>query len=346
MSKANTVKEYKCLNCNAGLEFNPESQNWDCNYCFSRFTKEALDKVYVVDEPTHEEMPELDSYHCTSCGAELLSDNTTSATFCVYCKNPTVIRSRFSGKFKPRFVIPFKMTKEKAKSIYSAWIKKRFFAPSEFKHQEEIEKITGIYAPFWLFDCTADGYIEGDATTVSSWRSGNYRYTKTRFFRVSRAGTMKYDNVPCDASKKLDDKLMHMIEPYSYADLKDFSMQYMSGFMAEKYDVDSNEAGQVIQGRVKQFVETTLKGTVNGYASFSVADSQVNLSDENHDYSMLPVYLLVNKYKGKEHKFMINGQTGKVVGETPISIGKMFAFGGALFAALTVLTIFGGAFFV
>lgn len=121
-------------------------------------------------------MPELDSYICNSCGAELIADNTTSATFCIYCKSPAVIKSRFSGRFRPRNVIPFRLTKEQAKEIYQKWIKKRIFAPKEFKLKEEVDKITGIYAPFWLFDCKADGLsaekppesIPGDRATTNT----------------------------------------------------------------------------------------------------------------------------------------------------------------------------------
>lgn len=343
---AKTVSEYKCLNCGAGLAFNPESQNWDCNYCFSSFSKEELDKAYHVEAASEEDMPELDSYHCTSCGAELVADQNTSATFCVYCKNPTVIKSRFSGKFKPKSLIPFQFTKEKAQELYTNWVRRRLFAPSEFKSREEAEKITGVYAPYWLFDCEVFSAIEAEATTVKTWTSGDYRYTKTKYYIVIRGGTASYDNIPIDASKKLDDELMHKVEPYDYKDLKDFSMQYMSGFMAERYDVESDEAKKVMEQRVKNYMEESLKSTVKGYNSFRVTDVELQLLQANKDYSMLPVYLLVEKYKDKEHLFVINGQTGKIVGKTPISIVKMLAFGAAVFFGTWILTVLGGAFLV
>lgn len=142
------------------------------------------------------------------------------------------------------------MTKAQAEEIYRKWIRKKIFAPSEFKTKEEIENVTGIYAPFWLFDCNIDGYIEGEGTKVSHWVQGEYRYTQTKFYRVLRKGLVEYNQVPVDASKKLDDTLMHKIEPYNYNDLTGFSMQYMSGFMAEKFDVESEEAKSVILLRI------------------------------------------------------------------------------------------------
>lgn len=340
------VKEYKCLNCSAALEFYPPSQNWKCHFCSSEFSKEQLDAAFQQEEPSDQDMPELDSYRCTSCGSELIADSTTSATFCLYCKNPTIIKSRFSGRFKPKNLIPFKLTKEQAEDIYKKWIRKRRFTPDEFKQKEKIEKITGIYAPFWLFNSKADGMINGEATKVRSWTQGKYRYTQTMYYRVFRKGNAKYQRVPVDASKKLDDKFMHMIEPYNYNELTDFSMKYMSGFMAEKYDVEAPEAEAVMKERVDQYLEDRLKSTVNGYSSYNVHEKQIELSDTTQDYSMLPVYLLINKYKGKDHIFIVNGQTGKVVGDTPISFLKQILFAGLAFILVWGVAVFGGALFV
>ncbi|HBI02482.1 MAG TPA: DNA helicase PriA [Paenibacillaceae bacterium] len=343
-----SVKEYKCLNCKAGLTFDPASQKWKCGYCFSEFTKAQLDVALKEEEQEQldQAMPDLDSYHCTSCGAELIIDGTISATHCLYCKSPAIIKSRFTGKFKPKRVIPFKLTKSQAEDLYRKWIKKRLFAPNEFKTQEEIKRVTGVYAPFWLFDCMVDGEIDGEGTKVSSWTVGEYRYTKTKYFRVVRKGKIKYHNIPVDASKKLDDTLMHKMEPYNYNDLTDFSLQYMSGFMAEKYDVEADEAGKVMKERVNDYTEERLKDTVHGYTSYLVQGRQISVADEAHDYSLLPVYILVNNYKEKEHIFMVNGQTGKVVGDAPISFLKQLVFAGSIFAIVWLVAVFGGALIV
>ncbi|HHT65426.1 MAG TPA: DNA helicase PriA, partial [Clostridiales bacterium] len=304
--------QYKCLNCHAGLEFNPPSQKWKCHYCFSEFAKEELDQVHQAEDLDGEEMPELDVYHCSSCGAELIADQTTSATFCLYCKNPSIIKSRFTGRFKPKYLIPFHLTREQAKELYRKWIGKRLFAPGEFKYKEEVDKVTGVYAPFWLFDCTTNGTVQGQGIRVNHWRQGEYRYTRTQYFRVVRRGIAEYKKVPVDASKKLDDTLMQLIEPYHYKDMTDFSMQYMSGFMAEKYDVESEEAKAAAKSRVEQFTRNRLKETIGGYTSYHDTSSEISMVESEEHYALLPVYLLRNKYKGKDLLFIVNGQTGKV----------------------------------
>ncbi|HZK33803.1 MAG TPA: DNA helicase PriA [Bacillota bacterium] len=341
-----SIKQYKCLSCKAGLKFDPPSQKWKCEYCFSEYEKEQLDSAQTIKEIPDEDMPELDAYHCNNCGADLLADDTTSATFCLYCKSPTVIKTRFSGRFKPRYVIPFRVTKPNAKEIYRKWIGKRIFAPTEFKHQEEIDKVTGIYAPYWLFDCKIDAMVEGEGRKIKTWRQGDYRITQTKYYSIMRSGDIGYEMIPVDASIKLSDELMELIEPYNYSDITDFSMQYMSGFMAERYDVESEDAGNAMKKRVERYAEDRLKTTINGYSSTTIKNKQVNFCEVVDNYAMLPVYLLVNKYKDKSHTFIINGQTGKVSGETPIDKKKQFLFAAGIFAATWIVAVFGGALFV
>ncbi|TYQ16690.1 UNVERIFIED_CONTAM: replication restart DNA helicase PriA [Acetivibrio alkalicellulosi] len=341
----NSVNAYKCPSCGAPLEFQPATQNWKCNYCLTEHEKEHFGTC-DTSEDSHKNMDELDSYSCKNCGAELIADSTTSATFCLYCKSPTIIKTRFSGQFRPKSVIPFRLTKEQAVNIYENMIKKCILAPNEFKRKEEIEKVTGIYAPFWLFDCKANGDIAGEATIIKTWRRGDYKYTQTKYFYISRKGNARYKKIPVDASTKLDDKFMHMIEPFNYSDVTDFSMKYMSGFMAEKYDVGSPDAQKVMKKRVEEYIESRLRSTVQGYSTYNIRSRQVSLADIEPSYSMLPIYLMINKYRGKDHVFIVNGQTGKVVGDMPISPIKQFLFAVIVFVIVWIIGVFGGALFV
>jgi DNA-directed RNA polymerase subunit RPC12/RpoP len=353
------VKIYKCLGCHAPLAFDPISQNWKCKYCFSQFTKEQLDasplnqdeddiQEQSVEEEQHKEQfeesmtEELDAYHCNNCGAELLADETTSATFCLYCKSPTIIKTRFSGRFKPSYVIPFKIDHKKAEELYYAWIRKRFFAPKLFKQKDEIEKITGIYAPFWMFNSKVSAYFEGQGTKVKTWSQGSYRYTNTRFYDVLREGQIAYSNIPVDGSIKLDDTLMELIEPFNYDELKPFSMQYMSGFMAERYDLELTEAEKVAKNRIEGFASARIRDTALGYTTLSTTRNQVQYNELNDDYYLMPIYLLNNRFKDKDHIFIINGQTGKVVGQTPISLKKQLLFGLGVFLVTWVVVAIGG----
>lgn len=340
------VKSYKCLSCGSALEFDPESQKWKCHFCSSEYFKEELDSADRQEPVVEEATPELDAYQCSNCGAEVIADSTTSATFCLFCKSPAIIKSRFEGKFRPSAQIPFKLTKSQAEDLYKKWIRKCLFAPKSFKDQEEIQKITGMYAPFWVFDCLAKGTLDGEATRVSHYTRGDYNYTLTKYYHVVREGRVEYERVPVDSSTKLDDELMQKIEPFDYTDLTDFSMQYLSGFLSEKYDVESSTAEEVMRERVEAYLEQRLMATANGYSLFVPTHKDVNLSDIQPEYVLLPVYLLTNSFRGKNHAFIVNGQTGKVVGETPISPARQMIFAAGLFLVLWIIAVLGGALYV
>ena len=344
-----SVKSYKCLNCKAPLTFDPSTQEWKCDYCFSHFDKGELDASPLnQDHPESEtvvedEGDEIDVYHCENCGAELVADHTTAATFCLYCKSPSIIKTRFSGKFKPTKVIPFKIQKKEAEDLYRKWIRKALFAPRDFKEDEEIEKVTGMYAPFWMYNSKVTEQLAGQGTRVSAWRSGNYNYTKTKYYNVSRKISVAYNQVPVDGSKKLDDTLMQMIEPYDYHEIKPFSMQYMSGFLAERYDVDEPEARKTAESRIEDFAKTRVRGTVSGYNSFTPNSSETSYDSFDNEYVLMPVYILNNIFQGKDHIFLVNGQTGKVVGQTPLSRKKQFLFAAAVFIGSWLAVGLGGA---
>jgi len=144
----------------------------------------------------------------------------------------------------------FQIDKGTGKEIYQKWIKKRIFAPKEFKLKEEVDKITGIYAPSGSLTAKRTA-LSAEKPPESFLETGQLQYTQTKYYSILRRGHARYKRIPVDASKKLDDKYMHMIEPFDYKDLKDFSMKYMSGFMAERYDVESAEAVTILKDRVK-----------------------------------------------------------------------------------------------
>ncbi len=339
-----SIKEYTCPNCKAGLAFNPESQKLKCDYCLSEFSEAELDvNNNKNNESTQDSMDNLNSYSCASCGAELIADETTAATFCVYCNSHSIIKNRFSGKFEPKSIIPFKLSKEDAEEIYKKWIKQHKFAPNEFKDKTEVEKLTGIYIPFWLFNNSATGQLTGEGIKVKTWSDKNYKYTQTKYYNIIRECTAKYTGIPIDGLNKIDNSLMLGIEPYDYKELTDFSMKYMSGYMAEKYDVDASEAAYVASERVKQYLGASLSETVKGYSKFTKNSNICNITNIDYSYIMLPLYFLSNEFNGKKYEFIINGQTGKIIGDTPIDRKSQFKFAFIIFLICWLIIAIGGA---
>lgn len=343
------VLSYQCPNCGAPLEFNSETQNWDCKFCLSSFTLEDLedfDKKQQKEEEEEEEQQAEEGakkcYYCPNCGAELVTDESTVATFCTFCGNPSVLTKELDGKFQPERLIPFQINKEQAQEELYRLCRKKPLLPKDFTDKAHIEKVSGIYVPFWLSDCYVDASVEGTGEIVKTWRRGDTQYTKVSVYRLERSGALTYHNLPTDASRKMDDKMMDALEPFSYRQLRKFHTGYLSGYFAQRYDVGKEESQQRIKERIEKSAEEKLRNSCMGYSSVQITSKNVDILKSQQQYVMLPVWLLYTKYKEKDYLFAINGQTGKMVGDLPMSIPKIFAFAGLITAITTILGTIGG----
>lgn len=346
------VTNYQCPSCNAPLRFDADSGKLMCDYCQSSFTAEEVDAYYAVKNAkaaqnvrawdTSGTQGEWDAasvkaYSCPSCGAQLICDAVAAATSCPYCGNNTIIPGNLSGAIKPNFVIPFKLDKEAATSGLKKHYKGKPFLPKSFRAENHISEIRGIYVPFWLFDCSADAAASFRGTRTHSSVEGKYRVTTTEHFEIERAGIMDFASIPVDASEKMPDAHMDSIEPFDYTGLKPFSNAYLAGYAADRYDVGPDDSFERADARVRQSAVQVLCDTVSGYESVSTAWEHISLVRGEAKYALLPVWILNTKWKDKDFLFAMNGQTGKLVGDLPISWAKVLIWFGGLTLGLSLL---------
>lgn len=351
-----TMLEYKCPSCGGAIHFDSQLQTVTCPYCDTQFDMQALKELDEVlkqqpqDDLSWQQQPGdwqeedlVSSFVCQSCGGEILCEATTAATSCPYCGNPVIMTERLSGTLRPDLVIPFKLDKEAAKAALKAHFKGKPLLPKTFKTENRLNQLQGVYVPFWLFDADADADIRYKATRVSVWSDSHYNYTKTSYYSIHRAGSLGFDGVPVDGSKKMDDTLMESLEPYDLADAVDFQTAYLAGYLADRYDVSSQESMSRANQRIKTSTETAFAQTVIGYNTVVPEASAVQLKNSKARYALLPVWVLHTKYRGKDYLFAMNGQTGKFVGNLPVNWG---AFWGWLLgiAAIVSAAAFGISF--
>ncbi len=346
----NTVLEYKCPCCNAGLKYDNKTGEMVCEYCDNKFSVEQLEQLSEIEVEaqnpsdakwdkyeTHRTEEETTEFICNSCGAAITGDDNLAATECPYCGNPVILKQRIDGMLRPDYIIPFKLDKQAAKDALKKFYKGKPLLPKFFKEENNIDKITGIYVPFWLFDCDANGKMRFDATRISSWRSGNYQYTKVSHYLVTRSGEMAFEKIPVDASQKMDDSYMDSIEPFNYNEMVDFGTAYLSGYFADKYDVSDEECSPRAAKRVRTSLEEELRSTVIGYSGITIKSSNINTNNGDIKYALFPVYMLNTKYRDKTYTFAMNGQTGKFVGKLPISKGRFAAWAAGIAAAVALI---------
>lgn len=323
------VIDNKCLACNAPIKFDPSTGKFKCEYCKSEFTAEQLknmddQKLNTKEEATDDEYV---TYNCPDCGANIITDLETAATFCIYCGNTSIIKNRLTGKFAPSKIIPFKTTKEDAIKAFKGLKKGRPLIPKSFISEKNIEKITGVYIPFWLFDILVDGTIEAKGTKVQHWSKGDKRYTKTDYYEMIRTGNIEFDRIPIDGSTKFDDEIMNTIEPFDYNELVDYNHAYLSGFLAEKYNVEKDESFELAKNRALQSGKDVMMNDMIGYATKTEKTNTLNADNQNTEYVLLPVWMVNVKYNDKYYLFAMNGQTGEFVGNIPFDKKKAIIIG-------------------
>ena len=364
------VTNYQCPACTGPLHFSAETGKLVCDYCSSAYDVAEIEALYAQKEAEAAAAKEaadakaeaakadaadggwdtsglssdwgadadgLRVYGCPSCGAELICDETTAATSCPYCGNPTVVPGQFSGALKPEFVLPFRMTKDDAVRALRAHYRGKPFLPRSFTAGNHIEEIQGVYVPFWLFDGGAEGEVDYKAANSRTYRDDDYEVTETDHYDVHRGGSISFEKVPVDASSKMPDDHMDSIEPYDYAGLKPFSTAYLPGFLADKYDVTEEESHDRADGRCSASLEGALRRTTTAYDSCVPLRQDIRLRRGKVHYALLPVWMLHTKWNGKDFLFAMNGQTGKLVGDLPTDMGKFWAIFAAVAAPVTAI---------
>jgi len=354
---ATQITNYQCPACTGPLQFSSDIGKLKCEYCGSEYEVAYIEQLYASKEDTaaaagtetlwdldmaggewsDEEASHMRAYSCPSCGAQVICDDTTAATSCPYCGNPTTVPGNFAGTLKPDFTIPFMLDKEYAKNALRNFYKGKKFLPNSYASENRIEEIKGIYVPFWLFSCVSDGNVIYDATRVHSHTTGKEEVTVTEHYRVARSGNVTFDKVPVDGSVKMPDSHMEAIEPYDYAGLKPFSSAYLPGFLADKYDIGADECNKRANERIKTSTEDAFMSTVNGYNSVTVKSSNIRINKGDVKYAFFPVWMLNTKWKDKDFLFAVNGQTGKLVGDLPVDRGKFWLWFACIAAPIFVV---------
>ena len=352
------LQEFKCPCCDGAIEFDSTLQKMKCPYCGSEFEIEAL-QAYDAElngQPSENmtwdtaagsdwqpgETEGLRIYTCNTCGGEIVADETTGASECPFCGNPVIMTGQFAGALKPDLVIPFKVDKKAAIAALQNHYKGKRLLPKVFKDENHIKEVKGLYVPVWLFDTDADAFVRYHATRTRSWSDSQYNYTETQHFSVTRSGGIGFENVPVDGSTKMDDTLMESIEPFNIGDAVDFQTAYLSGYLADKYDVDAETSIDRANERIKKSTEESFASTVQGYTSVIPESTIINLQNGRARYALYPVWILNTQWNGQKFTFGINGQTGKIAGDLPMDKNAfwkwMFGVAGAVAAAVFALS--------
>lgn len=319
-SSADSVK---CPGCSSNMIYNPDIKGLICKNCGGIY--KASDLTIISESRAYDEGELTDindkqnEITCNNCGAHIVADKNTSATTCAFCGSPALIVGRLSHKFEPDYIIPFKINKEEAVNGLSEWAESGKNIPKLFYSQKNIEKITGIYVPFWLTDADCSLVVDVDGFKVTGLNSG-------ALYRITREYDLNLQLLPFDGSTKWKDYLMRAIEPFNYEEMELYreSQAYLNGFKAERFDLPYYQMTDTIYHRIESLAYyRASKIRFPDYDKSQVHNVSTFVDKMNFYYCLIPIWFINYDYGGEKYQFIVNGQTGKVAGEAPLNVSKL-----------------------
>ena len=317
----------QCPTCGAGLRFDIASQLAVCDHCQNRFDpKEIRDNF--GDEAKTEKAFDSFVFVCPSCGAELdTTDKNDAVGFCPYCGGASMIFDKIRRDWIPEKVVPFQITKEQCKEKYIAEVKKFPFVSRKFRDPKLIESFRGIYMPYCDFEGAVDGKVTLQALGAEK-DVGNYYY-ETNLYEIT--GNAKYiinGGSSHDASIAFDDHISERVAPFDPKKEQDFRPAYLSGFYAETGNIDMNEYGPVLLDKMiptvaKQMASDSLiKNSVPGdniSVNTSHSENRIPMKISPVHRKLFPVWFMSYRVGDKITYAAVNGESGKVVADLPLS---------------------------
>ena len=338
-SRENTAKtmeqtDEKCPSCGGVMAYDPAVGKLVCEYCGATldFEEQLPDIAREInfdlaeDYENHDWGADKKTVICRSCGAESIYDSLQIADICPYCGSNLVVEAGAADAMAPGGVCGFALTAKQAGDKFKAWIKRKIFAPKQVRKGTIPDSFKGVYLPYWTFDTeTTTGYTARYGKTRTVTVNGK-THTHVDWYRTSGVYDKIFDDLLISGTDRYDKTAMSKIEPFDTASGKVYKPEYIAGFVAERYSVGLNEAWNRGRTKVNDIFEDNIKDYIKRSKNANYVDSlkmSTDYKNVKYKYLMLPVWMSSFRYKEKIYNFMVNGQTGKVGGKTPVSAWKV-----------------------
>jgi predicted RNA-binding Zn-ribbon protein involved in translation (DUF1610 family) len=356
MAEIQALAKHPCAACGAQAQWDPAKQLLVCPFCGSAtpFRVDAATGA-IVELDLAKALRELSDEHrgwnaakrtvqCQSCKAVSVFDPERVAQNCGFCGSPALIDyQEIKAPIRPESLLPFKMTEGLVRDQIRRWYASKWLAPNALKSRALVDRVHGIYIPYWTFDAHAVCPWEAEAGhyyyTTETYRDskGNRQTRQVRHTRWEPAsGEVRhfFDDEPIPGTHGVPHDLLAEVEPFPTAELVPYDTAFLSGFVVEHYQIVLFDAAERSRDAMTMKLYKMAAAQVPG-------DTHRNLqihpqfSGQTFKHVLVPLWLLTYNYGTKVFQVVVNGYTGAMAGRYPKSPWKV-----ALLVLLIIIIAF------
>jgi LSD1 subclass zinc finger protein len=356
------IRTFPCVSCGAKLAFAPGTRHLKCEFCGAENSiaendarVEELDfDAYLKAIEGKGETFEAETAKCEKCGAEQRLPDHHFAAQCGFCSAPIVAKTYAKRLVKPRAMVPFQLDRRRAQDEFRRWVKGLWLAPGELKRYAQSDAaMTGTYLPFWTYDCATasdyDGERGEDYYTDESYTTRNAagetvtqvrRVKHTNWFPASGHVEHFHDDVLVLASQSLPPTMRGAASAWNLKALVPYQAEFVSGYLAEAYQIGLCEGFPIAKDQIDATIYGLVRADIGGDQQ-RVRNVSTRYTDVRFKHVLLPVWMSAYRFRNKTYRFLVNGQTGEVAGDSPISWQKVTWLVAAAIICFILILIFG-----
>jgi hypothetical protein len=344
MPDISALQKHPCAACGAQAEWNPAKQLLVCRFCGTAapFKVDAvsgaiqeIDLVRALRELPDEErgwQTTKRTVQCQSCKAVSVFDPERVGQNCDFCGSPALVDyQEIKAPIRPQSVLPFKVAEGAVREQIRGWYASKWLAPGSLKTRAMVDRVRGVYIPYWTFDAHADCPWEAEAGhyyyTTETYRDdqGRMQTRQVRHVRWEPAsGEVHhfFDDQPVPGTRGLSHPLLGQVEPFPTTELVPYDTAYLSGFVVEHYQIVLFDAAERSQEAMIRALNEMCAAQVPG-DTYRNLQMHPAFSGRTFKHILVPVWLLTYNYSSRVFQVVVNGSTGRIAGEYPKSFWKI-----------------------
>jgi hypothetical protein len=360
MSEVSAVRKHPCPECGGDAEWNAAKRALVCPYCGTIQPWSESQKAFgaaILEHPLEQALlrvphsarglhEEKKSVKCESCFAISVFDSTRVAQRCDFCGSPAIVPvDALPDLITPESLLPVVIADTQIRDQLREWYRSRWWAPNKLKRAALTDTLHGIYLPYWTFDAHVDAewtaesgyhYYETESYRDSNGNTQTRRVQRTRWESSSGSIAHFFDDDVVPASVGVHADLLRKVEPFpTTTDLKPYDPAFVRGWTVERYQIDLRQASQTSQEQMENTVIALCRREVPGDTHRNLEVS-THYQDRTFKHILVPVWLVSYTYGSKSFQVVVNGYTGTMAGEYPLSWVKITL---ATLAVMTLLLI-------